>query len=282
MPNVQRPWKVAAAVPLLVLSITAAGAEPLAGRVLDKKSGVPIEGAVVHVAGAEGWVKQVSTVSDGSYVVDAPPGKYTVTFLHAGERVTGQVVVVAGAPTKLDGRIKTPVPEVIVLEDTKAPTVMPEPIDRNIAISAPPYSDQAILEDAWTRAWLLLDVDATGVVQQVKFLKRPGYDLDDIAVERAFSLRFTPGRNAKNQPVRTLIIWPFEWVANSWLLRFGNGMRTRMPDRSWGEEGRSKAAYVPCKGDGPWMMTAVYRGYRDCSKPDLSRAKHEPWILPSR
>src|SRR4029450_9881483 len=43
------------------------------------------------------------------------------------------------------------------------------------AIKAPPYSDRAIARNAWTRAWMLLDVDARGRVVRLKFMKRPGY-----------------------------------------------------------------------------------------------------------
>src|SRR5688572_12874788 len=49
---------------------------------------------------------------------------------------------------------------------------------------APTYSDAAIEHDAWTRAWMLLDIDDRGVVQRMKFLKRPGYDLEKIAIDR--------------------------------------------------------------------------------------------------
>lgn len=168
--------------------------------------------------------------------------------------------------------------EVIVLEDTRQPAVMPQPVDPKVATRAPPYSDKAIAHDAWVRAWMLLDVDERGVVTRLKLLKRPGYDLDEIAVREGFKLRFTPARDAANRPVKTLILWPIEWVANSWLVRFGHGTRTRMPEKR-GPEGRSAAAYVPCRGSGPWKMGSLHKGYRDCSTPDLAKAKTEPWIL---
>jgi Carboxypeptidase regulatory-like domain/Gram-negative bacterial TonB protein C-terminal len=256
-------------------------AEPITGQVLDRKSGAPLEGAVVHVAGPDGFEQTLAAGAEGRYAVDVAPGRYAITFLHGQSRVTGHVVVQPGLATKLDGRVVSTVDEIIVLEDARLPAVLPLPKDPKVATRAPPYSDQAIEQDAWTRAWMLLDVDETGTVTQVKFLKRPGYDLDDIALSEVFKLSFSPGRNERNQPVRTLILWPIEWVANSWLLQIGTGMRTRMP-ATRGLSGVSTAAYVPCKGSGPWKFTAIWRGYRDCSRPDLSKVNSEPWILRPR
>lgn len=267
-------------VGMLLALTAAASAEPLSGRVVDRKTGAPVEGAVVHVAGPEGFEATLSSGADGRYLVDVAPGRYRITFLHGKTRVVGRVEVEAGLPTKLDGRVDDAPDEVISLEHTVAPAVMPQPKDPQLANRAPAYTDKAIEQDAWTRAWLLLDVDERGVVTRLKFLKRPGYDLEPIAIRESFAVVFTPGRDDRGRPVRTLVVWPIEWVSSNWLMNFGNGMRTRMP--ALNDRGRNSAAYVPCKGSGPWQMTSYrgYRGYRDCSRADLSKAKTEAWILP--
>ena len=56
---------------------------------------------------------------------------------------------------------------------------------------------------------------------------------------------------------------------------------TRMPDR-FNPSNVSMAAAVPCKGSGPWKFNiriSAYRGYRDCSRPDMSKVNSEAWIL---
>jgi hypothetical protein len=169
--------------------------------------------------------------------------------------------------------------EVIVIEELMQPAVPPKPRHWQQTVKAPPYSDRAILEDAWTRAWLLLDVDQRGTVVRLKMLRPPGYDLEDIAIREAFKLSFEPARNDRGEAVRTLVVWPIEWVAQSWY-RTRNLLPTRMPETvGFGNDLRSAAALTPCKGSGPWRMTSVYKGYRDCSRPDLTKANAVPWIV---
>jgi hypothetical protein len=136
--------------------------------------------------------------------------------------------------------------------------------------ATPPYSEEAIERNAWTRAWMVLDLDMTGRVTAVKFLKRPGYQLESIAIAEAFKLQFEPARNAKGDPVRVRYVWFIEWPAYWWLVK-RTGFTHRRPTSFGG---------VPCAGSGPWRMGSVYKGYRDCSKPDLSKAESEPWIYP--
>src|SRR3954470_16378753 len=45
----------------------------------------------------------------------------------------------------------------------------------------PPYSDEARMGNVWVISYVWLDIDETGTVQRVKFIKRPGHDLDQIA-----------------------------------------------------------------------------------------------------
>lgn len=153
------------------------------------------------------------------------------------------------------------------------------------ATKAPPYSDRAITRNAWTRAWLLLDIDASGKVQRFKFIKRPGYDLERIAASEAFKLRFEPARNEAGRAVRSSVMWPIEWPAYWWLIEF-MGTATRLPPIVHHGRGpdslgapRSMADSVPCAGSGPMELGSIRPGYRDCSQPDLSRDfDDEPWV----
>lgn len=265
---------------VLALCATTAAAETVRGRVLDRQTGDPVEGAAVFIAGADGFETTVATDGDGRYAVKVKPGKYKLTFLHGDARVEGQIAVVEGADTTLDARLKMKIDETIVLEHTRAPKVMPRPKNTFTARKQPPYSDRAIEQDAWTRAWLLLDVDATGKVTRIKFLRKPGYDLEPIALSEGFKLSFEPARDERNRPVSTLVIWPIEWISRYWLIFHAEEV-TAMPD-TLNPSNRSAAAAVPCKGSGPWKWTnniSAYKGYRDCSRPDLSKINSEPWIL---
>ncbi|HEY5936470.1 MAG TPA: hypothetical protein VIU61_17585 [Kofleriaceae bacterium] len=170
--------------------------------------------------------------------------------------------------------------EVIKIEGRLPPKVKPRP--RNYSQKkAPPYSDRALLSDAWTKAWLLLDVSADGEVIRFKFLKRPGYDLETIAASEVFKLRFEPARDHSDKPVRTLLLWSIEWPSAGWLEKLV-GTRSRMPPLiGIPPNVRSQSDYVPCAGSGPWHMDSVHKTYKDCSKPDWSNEANEPWITPS-
>ena len=252
---------------------------PLSGRVTDRKNGGPVEGAVVHIAGPRGEQRIVPTDRDGRYAVQLAPGTYTVTFAIGNSKTTEQVTVEAGQPRTLDGRIDSTPGEVIIIEETRPPPVLPEP--RNWSPrKAPPYSDRAVLTNAWTKAWLLLDVSARGEVTRFKFLKRPGYDLEPIASAEAFKLRFDPARDAHGKPVRVWLVWAIEWPSAWWLQQMV-GTRSAMPPIV-GFPPRRLDASVPCAGSGPLQFGSHSPAYRDCSKPDLSKAAAEPWIVPER
>lgn len=124
------------------------------------------------------------------------------------------------------------------------------------------YSDAAIESNAWARAWLLVDIDSTGFVTRAKLLNAPGHDLDAIALEQAFTARFTPARDRAGQPTRSQLVWGIEWPAY-W----------------WSQEHHHSAPY--CRGSGPLQLGSMYGSvYRDCSEPDLARAGTAPWIYP--
>lgn len=174
--------------------------------------------------------------------------------------------------------VDTGTEEVIVIHDHPRPVQMPKQVGRDPALLAP-YSDRAALSDRWTRAWLMLDVDEHGVVARAKFLKRPGLDLDPIALDRAFSQSFEPARDAWNKPTRAYVVYAIEWPSYGWLAeRFGNTIR--MPGRDgepsfWGE---LLPKWPPCAGSGPLVLDSIHPVYRDCSVPDLSHADaSEPW-----
>jgi hypothetical protein len=165
--------------------------------------------------------------------------------------------------------------EVIEIHEHLPPKVLPRPVHYNPR-RVRAYSDAAVLSDAWTRAWVLLDVDATGKVTRFKFLKRPGYDLESIATREAFKVSFEPARDDRDRPMETQIVWRIEWPSHGWLAdRFG--ITTGLP-ADFGFPPRSPMAYVPCAGSGPLHLGSVHPVYRDCSKPDLARADVEAWI----
>jgi hypothetical protein len=167
------------------------------------------------------------------------------------------------------------------------------------AQKTPPYSDEAVERDAWARAWLLLDVDETGKVTRLKLLKKPGFDLDAIAIRAGFELRFEPARDAHGKPMKTYIVWSMEWPSYGWLVQ-RNGSALRMPRNihvraaSDAEPERGIAvpwrplasgipieqpfAAVPCAGTGPLNLDLWNPAYRDCSRPDMHAADALPWI----
>jgi len=75
----------------------------------------------------------------------------------------------------------------------------------------PPYSDQAILEDRQRRAWAVLDVDEEGRVTSIRFIRKAGYGLDELAAKEAKNYRFTPAEDATGRKVPSRILWLFEW-----------------------------------------------------------------------
>lgn len=166
-------------------------------------------------------------------------------------------------------------PEVIDLSEPAPPVVRPKA--KRYPRKLPPYSDRAVLSDVWKRAWMLLEIDEVGTVTRLKVMQRPGYDLDDIAVREAFKLTFTPAKDAQGQPMRVWIVWGFEWPAHSWVVGH-TGLATAMPP-DVGFPPRPAYLHVPCEGDGPMRLgSVIYKGYRDCSRPDTSHLADLPWV----
>lgn len=168
--------------------------------------------------------------------------------------------------------------EVIIVEGRRPRPRVPARATNHDRIATPPYSDRAIESDAWVRAWLLLDVDERGRVTRLKFINRPGYDLEGIAAQQAFGLRFTPARDASSRAIKSWVVWGIEWPSYWWLVTM-LGTSTRMPPLVGMQHPRSMAASVPCRGSGPLNLDSVHPVYRDCSMPDLARPfDAEPWV----
>jgi len=179
-------------------------------------------------------------------------------------RVTLLVLLVASTASAEEPR--TVPGETIIIRERGPGFKLPVPLrDPRVA---PQYSDEAIEHDAWTRAWMLLEIDERGVVQRTKFLKRPGYNLEKIAVERVFGTRFEPAHDGLGRATSSRIVFPIEWPSYWWIVAH-TGLATRIP---------SFVGSVPCRGTGPLNLNRAHPVYRDCSVPDLSNANAEPWI----
>jgi hypothetical protein len=158
--------------------------------------------------------------------------------------------------------------ETIIIHGTAPPKVLPKAKKRYGRI-APAYSDYAIERDKWAKAWLLLDIDEQGVVTRLKLLKAPGYDLDQIAIDRGFSMRFDPAQDANGNAIRSQLITPIEWPAYWWLIA-REGLATKIPEY---------IERVPCFGSGPMKIGSIHPAYRDCSPPPaLSDLDKFVWI----
>lgn len=271
----------------LVLSALAAAGQParadaptqILGQVVDPQTHRPVEGVVVTIAGPPGQ-RELVTDANGLYRSVVPePGTYTVTFTYADAVTTRTVKVASGAIATADATA-APAGETIVIHGRIRPPVLPVP--KKDPRILPKYSDAAVEHDAWTKAWMLLDIDRTGAVRRVKFLKRPGYDLDQIAVNAALDTRFEPARDSSGAAVPTLMVWPIEWPSYWWMVAM-EGVVTRRPKElpdGFDIAGlQNYTGNVPCANSGlPLHLDSVHPVYRDCSKPDLTKADREPWI----
>jgi hypothetical protein len=163
--------------------------------------------------------------------------------------------------------------EVIEIHDR--PAVQAKP--RQDPALTPPYSDDAILSDTWSRAWVLLDVDEHGAVQHIKLLKKPGHGLDEIAVREAFARTFEPARDARGRAQGTWLVLKLEWPSYWWMIDH-QGTTARVPPLTHPDPTHVQLAYIPCAGSGPLHMGSLHPAYRDCSQPDMSKINSLPWI----
>ncbi|MBX3155415.1 MAG: carboxypeptidase regulatory-like domain-containing protein [Deltaproteobacteria bacterium] len=204
----------------------------LGGRVTDV-TGKPVANARVYVMPRGGGRLQTETDKDGRYTMAlSVGGAYSVVIAVDQIHTYRQVLVNASAPTTLDVEVETiPGGEVITIIDRPLPQpeVMPKPQNENVRKSLP-YSAQAMERDAWARAFILLDIDERGTVQRIKLLKRPGFDLDQIAIDEAFKLTFDPALDKQGKPMRTYIVWNMEWPSWGWLVQGGGTASGRPVD----------------------------------------------------
>jgi hypothetical protein len=192
----------------------------LAGRVTDV-GGKAIAGARVHVLPRGGARVSTETDKDGRYAVElGAAGAYSVVIAVGQVNTYRQVLVTEHATTTLDVLVEVDLGggEVIKIIDERLPppAIPAQPVGGESRKSLP-YSKQAMERDAWARAWLLLDIDETGRVTRLKMLKRPGFDLDQIAIDEAFKLKFEPALDAEGRPMRTYLLWDMEWPSAGWL-----------------------------------------------------------------
>ena len=269
-----------AAVLVLCAICTLASADPLSqlsGRVIDSQLGTPVESATVLVAGPTGVEHTLTTDAAGRYRTAVAPGSYILVFVYGSARSSARITVAEGKAATLDGKVDSMEGETIVIKDRIRPPVPPKATNFKPK-KAPPYSDKAVVHDVWTKAWLLLDIDETGKLLRIKWLKKPGYDLDDIAISEVKKLKFDPARDSSGRPIRAFIVWGIEWPSAWWLDKFV-GTRTGMPPIV-GFPPHRMDDYIPCKGSGPWHMGSLHKTYKDCSKPDLKVAATAAWFVP--
>jgi hypothetical protein len=179
------------------------GQKLLEGRVTDPSGGA-LAGAQVHVVSNGEPERVVSTDRDGHYRVVLAQGTSGLVFVYGDLRITSTGT---SSTASDDG-------ETIEMYELRRPAIAPKLRQRQ---RRPDYSDAAVDHNAWLRAWLLLDVDASGVVTAVKLVDHPGFDLDAIAIRMAFALQLDPARDGANRPVETHMLWALDWPAFWWL-----------------------------------------------------------------
>jgi hypothetical protein len=266
---------------------TAAADAYLVGRVTDLL-GKPVANVRVHVL-TPGDHQIVTTDDKGEYRVAVDSNKQVAVVVGAGNFHTFRGGTLKdGATQRLDFELEVSDGEIIRIIDDKPPAVPPKR-PASAPRLVPPYSEEAIVRDAWAKAWLLLDIDATGKVTRVKLVKRPGFGLDDIAVREALKLTFEPAQDSDGKAVRSTIYWAMEWPSHDWLMAHG-GTATRMPVESYAIDPfagfgalsplfeEKSLAHVPCAGSAPLNLDDPHPTYRDCSRPNTAKAHYLPWL----
>lgn len=241
----------------------------LVGRITETATRKPIEGAVVTISHGETQLEAL-TNANGLYwfVLPAEAATYKISYQYASVKGQGVLDVRPGQPNTFDGNLDVDSESVIYIREPK-PMIPPKMVKDTRRKIAPEYSDEAIVKDAWARAWLLLDIDNRGAVTRVKLLNPPGYSLEPIAIKQAFKTQFVPARDVSGRPVRSLLVWTIEWPSYWWMVML-EGVATRIPDN---------VAFKPCRDSGrPLQMGSLHPVYRDCSKPNLARVGSAKWI----
>ena len=231
-----------------VQGFSAPGVGEVSGRVTDA-DGNGVKNATVHVVTKRGE-RTVTTDREGRYKTNVDD-KATLIVVYGDARISGSAVTTQ----VVDGL------ETIELKDALPPAKFAKALTDHTII--PEYTDEMMDKNAWARAWLLLEVNDAGVVSRVKLINPPGFALDAIAVRDAFKLKFEPARDRSDKPVRSQMLWTFEWPA-FWWMKDGRFPLRKIP---------REAYRVRCRGTGP-----THDVYRDCSPPNLSAALANRWI----
>ncbi len=284
---------------LAVFEGTAAAESVLVGKVTDLL-GSPVPNVRVHILSKDDH-QIVTTDKNGDYKVVVDGNRTLSVVVGAGEFHTfRRGSIKDGTTLRLDFELEVSDGEIIRIVDSKPPTVPPK-LPADAPRVTPPYSDEAMERDAWAKAWLVLDIDETGTVRRVKLVKRPGFDLDNIAVQEAMKLKFEPALDENNKPMRASIFWAMEWPSYAWLM-IHQGSTKRMPTESYAIDpfrggfrgqletagdysgvntqftGNAGLSNVPCAGSGPLNLDLKYTAYRDCSRPNITKVPHLPWL----
>jgi len=225
------------------------GTGELSGRVTDLDD-KPLAKVEVHIAFDRGTEQLATTDKAGRFRATLRGHARALVYVRAKVKIVAQISV--PSPDAPNG-------EIVEIHESLPPAVMAAPLSKRLEV--PPYSSQSIQKNAWVRAHVLLDVDTAGHVSRLKLLDAPGYDLNLIAIRKAFQLAFTPARDRTGKAMPSLVVWTFEWPAFWWAKKH--------------EFIPPEVQLVPCKGSGP--SNAVVR---DCSTPSMGRAVNLPWIDP--
>src|SRR5262245_56492594 len=221
---------IVSALMVLGLAGTARADAWVVGHVSDLL-GRPVPNVRVHVL-TKSDHQIVKTDKNGDYRVVIDGNEDVSVVVGAGnEHTFRKGSVKDGTTNHLDFEAEIAEGEIIRITDSK-PFTTPPRWPEDVVRKTPPSSDQAVERDAWAKAWLLIDIDETGRVLRVKLVKRPGFDLDEIAVKEAMKLRFTPALDERGKPMRTQIFWALEWPSHGWLIEHF-GTASRMPSESY-------------------------------------------------
>ncbi len=199
------------------------------GVVSNSDSGQPILGAHVTLKYKGKVFARTSTNSKGEFRFKVRSAQYEIIFKRGGSSLVrifktrpGKVAVVNGRLKEVDGEV------IVIRERRRARKAHATNFNRRKTL---PYSKAAIKSNHWARTWMVLEVDTEGVVKRLKFMHRPGYGLDEIAIAQAFKLDFEPSLNEEGQPIKTLVLWSYEWPSYWWLIDH-YGVASGMPRRN--------------------------------------------------
>ncbi len=243
-------WPLVAHAEDPVSGFSTEGTGVIKGEVTDE-NGAPLSGVAVH-ANTQAGERTTTTDRSGRYQLDLGEGEGPkFVYVRMRARINGHTQRTAYEEGE----------EYVDILEADKPSIMPKPTTATNLVLA--YSSEVKDANAWVRAWLVLDVTASGFVRRLKLINRPGYALDELAVREAFKLRFAPARSRAGKAVPAMVLWTYEWPSYWWMIE--QKLDPRIVPES--------AAKLPCKG-----TASTERTQRDCSQADLAAAQLLPWI----